>query len=340
MKVVHWNISKASHPVYALRKYEDELYKNINAVKSDNISLMRVRRSENKILGSTVFNWMFYNRYDADVIHATSQTLAPAIYFKNINKFVVTVHDLIPLVYPSEIDNFSMRMQYILTPAALKRADRIIAISFFTKNELMRLLKLNEENIDVVHQGVDHERYKPMDKFECKERFGLNPDDKHVLVVSSNLVHKRMDLSKMLFEHLHTKRKDVKLIKAGYGEGLEGDGIISIGWVPEDDMPLLFNASDVYLHTSEYEGFGLPILEAMSCGVSVVASNRASIPEVVGDCGVLIDLNEFKIDEISDEIVSLLDSGLDRAAIKRSKTFSWKKTALKTLEIYNLIYER
>jgi len=339
MKIVHWNISKTSHPNYALKKYEDELYRNLDDIKGEGFSLKRFRRPENKILGNTIFSWLLYKNNDADLVHATSQTLAPAVYFKNVSKFVVTVHDLTPMVYPSENDDLSLKIQYLLTPRALKRADKIIADSRFTKDELLRLTKLKKEDIEVVHLGVDHELYRPMDKLECKKRFGLNPEDKHMLVVSSNLVHKRMDIAKRLFENLHAERDEVKLIKAGYGEGLDGDGIINIGWVPEEDMPLLFNASDAYLHTSEYEGFGLPILEAMACGVPVIASNRASIPEIVGDCGILLNLKEFETAEVRDEIVSRLDGGLDEAAIERSELFSWRKTTLKTLDVYKSLYD-
>lgn len=337
MKIVHWNISKASHPVYALRKYEDELYENMASIIGEGFTLERIRRPKGDILGNTVFSWAVYKSHDADIVHATSQTLAPAIYFKNISKFVVTVHDLAPMVYPTEISNMSLKFQYLLTPKALKKADRIIADSNFTKNELLRLTKLNESKIDVVYLGVDHERYRPIDKRECKGKFGLDPEDKHILVVSSNLEHKRMDLAKKLFDQIHSKRKDVKMIKAGYGEGLEGEGIISLGWVPEDDMPHLFNASDAYLHTSEYEGFGLPVLEAMSCGIPVIASNKASIPEVVGECGALLDFHMLKYSKVVSEISSRIDGGIDGDAIEWSRNFSWGKTARDTLEIYEAL---
>jgi glycosyltransferase involved in cell wall biosynthesis len=77
----------------------------------------------------------------------------------------------------------------------------------------------------------------------------------------------------------------------------------------------------------------------MACGVSVIASNRASIPEIVGDCGILLNLKEFETAEVRDEIISRLDGGLDEAAIKRSESFSWRKTALKTLDVYNNLYD-
>ncbi len=334
MKIVHWNISKASHPIYALRKYEDELYRNLDAIKGDRHSLERIRRPEGEIRGNTVFSWLFFKGHGADLVHATAQTLAPAIYLKNIKKFIVTVHDLAPIVYPSEINDLSMNLQYSLTTRALQRADRIIADSHFTQDELLRLTDLEEDMIDVVHLGVDHELYRPMERSICKERFGLDSGEKHILVVSSNLEHKRTDLAKKIFEHIHAERGDVKLIKAGYGEALEGEGIISVGRIPEEEMPILFNASDAYLHTSEYEGFGLPLLEAMSCGVPVIASNNASIPEVVGDSGFLFNSRNLEISEISDEICRLIDCGLDESAVERSNQFSWAKTAEDTLKVY------
>ena len=367
MKIIYWNISKASHPMYALRKYEDELFKQHflsketfmtrwdthdhenNKVfsyqrtcakkeynKKQDWDIGRIWRKEGKILGSTVLSWLFYKCNNADIVHATSQTVAPAIYFKlkKPRKFIVTVHDLAPLVYPSEITDVSMRIQFMLTPKALKKADEIIAISNFTKKEIVRLININEERISVVHQGVDHEKYKPIDKIKCKEKFGLNPEEKHILVVSSNVEHKRMDLAKKLFDHVRAIREDVKIIKAGYGEALKGEGIISVGWVPEEEMPLLFNAADVYLHTSEYEGFGLPVLEAMACGVPVVANNKASIPEIVGDYSSFTGLDENNIIQTSEKILSLMDRGIDREAIEQSKKFSWTKTGEETIKVY------
>ena len=102
-------------------------------------------------------------------------------------------------------------------------------------------------------------------------------------------------------------------------------------------MPKLFNSADVYLHTSEYEGFGLPILEAMACGIPVVASRRASIPEIVGKAGKLVDLNDEEcVKEFAEAILQILDSNIkiDRLAFERSIEFSWEKTARETLEVY------
>ncbi|MBE0415985.1 MAG: glycosyltransferase, partial [Dehalococcoidia bacterium] len=183
-------------------------------------------------------------------------------------------------------------------------------------------------------------RYHPIDKTECKRRFGFNPNEKHILVVASNLESKRMDLTQKVFDEVRKRRNDVKLIKAGYAETLVGDDIINTGWVPESEMPLLYNSADVFLHTSEYEGFCLPILEAMSCGVPVVVSNKASIPEVVGPCGNMVDLDAHDvIEQFANKIFSCIDKGIDEEAIEQSKNFSWQKTADRTIRVYEKVYD-
>jgi len=342
MKVVQWCLSRVSTPMTGIRKYEEELYKNtIKIIREErlDIEIKRILRSDSRIFGSTVFSWFYrYKCGNAKVVHATSQVLAPVIYFRKPRKFIVTVHDLAPIVYPFEIKDISERIQWIFTPNALKKVDLIIAISEFTKNEIVRLLRIEEDRIAVIHQGVDHELYKPMDKERCRSYFNLDPEKKYILYVSSNLYHKRVDLAKSVFEEIRKCRDDVFMIKAGYSERLEGEGIISMGWIDEKDVPKLYNCADVYLHTSEYEGFGLPILEAMACGVPVVASNKASIPEIVGNAGILVDLNDDCVKEFAESILKILDKNVkvDRKALERSMKFSWEKTARETLEVYQL----
>jgi glycosyltransferase involved in cell wall biosynthesis len=200
----------------------------------------------------------------------------------------------------------------------------------------MKMLNIEEEKIHVIYQGVNHSLYRPMDKEDCRKYFNLDLNKKYILYVASNLYHKRTDLAKMIFEKVKKCREDVRMIKAGYSEKLEGEGIISMGWIKEADMPKLYNCADVYLHTSEYEGFGLPILEAMACGIPVVASNRASIPEVTGDAGILVDLDDDCVDEFAENILRVLDKNkkIDKLALERSKTFSWERTARETLRVY------
>ena len=337
MKIVQWNISKKSQPMYGAKKYEDELYKHTKAAGKDkNIEIARIQRTCN-----TIVSWFSdYKSNKTDIVHATYQTIAPAAYLRKPGRFIVTVLDLIPLVYPSVLKrDFSMRLQWVLTPGALKKADGIIAISEFTKKEIVRLLGIDESKIYVVYLAADESRYRPMDRKKCKERLGLDASEKHILVLASNNPNKRMDLVQKVISDIRKRRKDIKLIKAGYAEQLSGEGIINVGLISEDDMPVLYNSADVFLNTSEYEGFCLPVLEAMSCGVPVVASNKASIPEVVGTYGNMVDLDAHDVvEQYVAKILSNIDIGLDEKAIEQSKSFSWERTAEETIEIYKNLY--
>lgn len=332
MDVVHWNVSEEVGPAFGTAKYEQKLYDNI----SDRERIRQIQRRSGSLVGNMPISWVErYRRYDADLVHATFQTVAPASFIHPPDNFVVTVHDLAPLVYPDEVRDASLKLQWQLTPPALRRVDKIIAISQFTKEEINRLMGIPLSKISVIHQGVDHELYRPIGKFKARDYFGLEPDGTYILIVSSDLEHKRVDEVTEIIARIREEYADAKILKAGYGQALTGENIINTGWVSEKDMPLLYNAVDLYLHTSEYEGFGLPILEAMACGTPVVARNVASIPEIVGDCFELVSLNASPR-----EFAEMTFSSLDvespvQGAVTRSKMFSWEKTARETADVYH-----
>ena len=338
MKIIHWNDSKKTHTLTGIGRYEDELFNAIRALGRD-FEIERIQRVENQIAGSVPVSWFLrYRRKQADIVHATAPVIAPVVYFRRPKSFVVTVHDLSPLIDPSVITDSSMKLQWMLVPNALKKVDRIIADSEFTKKEVVRLVGVSESMIDVVHLAADGSKYYYRDKSECKRRLGFDTYEKHILVVASNLRRKRMDLIKKVFDEVRKRREDVKLVKAGYAETLSGDYIINTGWIPEDEMPILYNCADVFLCTSEYEGFCLPILEAMSCGVPVVTSNKASIPEIVGSYTTMIDLDsDDVVGQFAEKILSCIDKGKDEKAIEQSRNFSWEKTAKETLRVYEKV---
>jgi glycosyltransferase involved in cell wall biosynthesis len=338
MKVLQWNISKKNQLQSGTKRYEDELFKKIQEIHPS-LEIERIQRLDNVFLGNTFLSWLYrYSLKDADIVHATFQTLAPVAYIRKPKKFIVTVLDLTPIVYPETQTDISTKIQWMLTPRALERTDKIITISEFTKKELIRLLGFNDERIKAIHLGVDHSSYCPMNREKCRIKFGLKPDEKYILVVASNLPHKRMDITKKVFDRVKKELPHIKLLKVGYGDVLKGEGIINLGWVKEEDMPYLYNAADVFLHTAEYEGFGLPVLEAMACGVPVVVSNSASLPEIVGNSGDLIELsNPDYLMNFSSAILRILRDGKIKDGIERSKLFTWERTAEETYLIYEKI---
>lgn len=305
-------------------KYEYYLPKEIKNLGAE----VEVFRRPRGLKGNPLTLRLFY-KSNGDIVHATSQTLSIYSYPKPKN-FIVTVHDIYTLH-----KSIGSQIKRFLIKNTLKIVDKIIAVSEFTKNEMVDQIGVNEDKIVVVYMGIDRSLYRPMDKKSCKESFNLNTEEKHILVVASNLPHKRMDITKAVFDKI-LNRGDVKLLKAGYGNKLKGEGIINVGFIPEEKMPILYNAADVLLHTSEYEGFGMPLLEAMACGVPVVASNKASIPEVVGDCGELVDLDaEDCVEQFAEKVLDCIDKGdRNEKGIERAKKFSWERVARETMKVY------
>jgi glycosyltransferase involved in cell wall biosynthesis len=338
MKVIQWNISKKNQPISGVKRYEDELFSKLQEYVPS-LDIQRIQRFDNSCIGSTFLSWLYrYTCNNADVIHATFQTLAPIAYFRKPKQFVITVHDLAPIVYPELQSDISTKIQWYLTPHALYKADKIIAISEFTKKEIIRLCGIDPGKIEVIYQGVDHTKYRPMNHQKCKEKFGLNSEETHILVVASNLPHKRMDLINKIYEMLRKEDKTIRLIKVGYGDILKGERIINLGWIKEEDMPSLYNAADLFLHAADYEGFGLPILEAMACGTSVIVNNKASFPEIVGDAGFVVDFGKENLFETMKENYMeylIHDGERIRKLTNQSKKFTWINTAYKT----NLLYQ-
>ena len=344
MKVIFWNATRENQHITGVKRYEDELFENIKKLarlERYNWKIDRIQRPKNVLLGSTFLSWLYkYRCKNADLIHITEETVAPVMLFRKPKKLVITCHGLIPLIYPSLIRDFTTKVQWTLIPRVMNRADKIIAISNFTKKEIIRLLGIEENKIVVIHHGVDHSNYKPLDKEKSRIHLGLDPDARYILVVSSNLVQKRMDIVKKVFDEIRRIRDDVYLLKAGYGEMLRGERIVNVGKIPEKDMPILYNAANVYFHPSEYESFGLPILEAMACGVPVITSNKASIPEIVGDDKRTVDIDaDDAVKQFVDKILKYLDKGVDKKVLHRSKEFSWEKTARRTIKVYEKVIE-
>lgn len=324
MRICYWTPNAGG----GAGKYEHYLPRGIAKLGVE----VKIFRRPKGLKGNPLTLRLFY-KSDGDIVHATSQILSIYSYPKPEN-FVVTVHDLYSLQ-----QSLTARIKRSLIKNTLNRADKIIAVSEFTKGETNEQMKINEDKIEVIHMGIDLSMYKFTNKELCKRELGLNAEEKHILTVASNEPHKRMDITKAVFEKVSKCREDVKLLKAGYGQTLEGKGIVNLGFVPEERMPILYNASDVLLHTSEYEGFGMPLLEAMACGTPIVASNKAAIPEVVGDCAELVDLDsENCVEQFAEKVLNYIDRGRrNQKGIERSKKFSWERTARETMEVYEAL---
>jgi len=258
-------------------------------------------------------------------------------------KSLVTCHDIAPLFIPTSFREKRWR-RYLYS--GLKRANALIADSASTRRDLCRAYGLSEEKIPVIPLGVDRNVYRPLDRATCRKELGLPSKRKIVLNVA--LEHWRKNIPGLLRATAVLKRTypDILLIRVGkaHNNTLEliksldlTDNIRYVTVKKEEDLVLFYNAADVFAFPSFYEGFGLPVLEAMACGTPVVATNRTSVPEVVGEAGILI--NPEDISELAKEIKHILTDKplaetLSARGLARSSEFTWEKTADATASVY------
>ena len=255
-----------------------------------------------------------------DIFHS-SDWAQPAAKAKKIT----TYHDLTPLKYPQ----WSHPKIVAVNKARLKlvesEVDMVIAVSESTKKDLLEVSNIPENKIVVIYEGVN-EIFKPQSSVEVENfRKKMNLPDKFILSIGG--VGERRNL------------KAVKEATKGYHLVITGQ---TIPWLPDEDLPLLYASAEVLLYPSFYEGFGLPILEAMAIGTPVITSNVSAMPEVGGDAAIYV--NPKNINDIKEKLEKVMkDEKLKSSMIQKgfiqAKKFSWQKCAQQTAQVYKQLYE-
>ncbi len=264
---------------------------------------------------------------------------------------VLTVHDISFAVHPGFFTRKDRLLLGTLVPWSLRRADRIITDAEFTKGEMVRTYGLDPTQIEVIPLAADP-RYRPLDREHCRRVVAERHDTgggfmlyvgtlqprKNVatLIRAYSMFRKQTRLPHKLVIVGKAKYKFDSVFDAIRDSGYEDDIVFS-GFVDDADLPVYYNAADVFVFPSRYEGFGLPPLEAMACGTPVIASNASCIPEVVGDAAVLVDPDDVSgfagamASVLGDPSVAveMRDKGAARAG-----SFSWDRTARETIDVY------
>lgn len=261
-----------------------------------------------------------------------------------IKNQILTIHDISSIDHPEWFSRNYAFVNRILLPILIKRVKHIITVSEYSKNRIVSRFGVNPEKISVTYLAVSS-RFTPLiekEKDSVKKRLGL--PERYVLSLGSLEPRKNIKLILESWRQWKNKPPGLKLVIAGGSSKIFSDAKIEdvpedvffTGRVLEEDLPGIYAAAEIFIYPSLYEGFGLPPLEAMSCGVPVIVSNSTSLPEVVGGAAVLIDpTSEADLCSAMDYILSdakvsekLIINGLERAS-----KFSWQKTAKLTLEI-------
>ena len=265
---------------------------------------------------------------------------------------VLTIHDLVFMKFPEHRGDKLSKYYLKRTKMALQASKKVIAVSESTKKDLIELLSVDPEKISVVYEGVDKQFKSVKDKNLIEntlQKYNLN-DKSYILSVCT--LEPRKNLARLvkayslLPNYLQQKYKLVLTGKKGWNNtSLEQiindlnlkDRIVSTGFVSQEELPIIYNGAAVFAYPALYEGFGLPPLEALSCGTPVVTSNISSIPEVMGKAALLI--NPYKEEEIARAIKSILTdpelaAKMREMGFNQSKRFSWQKAARETVEVY------
>ena len=318
-------------------KYSQELAKRLDVKKVESrryLSLIEAYRLSRLI------------RSQDDIVHLPNQNFARfALFIKN--PYIVTVHDLIRFSLGFAQETITEKILLKLDIRGIKRASHIIAVSQNTKDDLIKYLNIPDSKISVIYNGVDHGIFKP---YTVKML-----DKPYILYVGSERPRKNLSRLFEAFAKLKGEFPELKLAKVGISGrskkyrketmkklvslGLTGD-VIFVEYITELDLACYYSSAALLAYPSLYEGFGFPLLEAMACGCPVVTSNTSSLPEVVGEAGIMV--NPYDTDGLAQAMRRVLTDDklrddMVRKGLEQAKRFSWEKAAEQTLEVYNKV---
>ncbi len=320
-----------------LDKYSQEIAKRLN-----------VRQITTKRYLSPIdaYKLVRFIRSQGSIVHLPNQHFARYALFLN-QPFILTVHDLARCCFNFDRETIGEKALLNLDIRYIKRASHIIAVSQNTKRDLVKHLNIPEGKISVIYNGVDHNIFKP---------YNVRPLDKsYILYVGSERRRKNLGRLFEAFAALKPELPELKLVKIGSAGrskkfrddtikqlsslGIAGD-VIFVDHISELELAYYYSSAILLAYPSLYEGFGFPPLEAMACGCPVVTSNTSSLPEVVGEAGIMVD--PYDTSSLVRAMRRVLtDSGLRndmvRRGLEQAKKFTWERTAELTLQLYNKV---
>lgn len=277
-------------------------------------------------------------KYNPDMFLSTDGYLS-----LNTNvKQLLVVHDLAFEHFNGHLDWLTQKYYRYYTPRFTKKAKRIVTVSEFTKNDIVQRYKIAPEKIDVVYNG-SNPRFQPLTE-PAKEEVRRKYTNGSKYFMYAGAIHPRKNISR-LFQAFDDFKKDdstgIKLVIAGrkawetdetmqvYNRMNHKDEVVFLGHLEQSELVSVTGAAEAMVYISLLEGFGIPIVEAMSCDVPVITSNISSMPEVAGDAGILVD--PYSVNAITEAMKKISsDTTLRHSLIEKGrvqqKKFSWKKT--------------
>lgn len=288
---------------------------------------------------------VFLRRDKIDVFHGTNFLIPPIPSCKT----VATIHDMSSILIPEQHKFFHTLSHRLFLKSSMRRADRLVAVSEFTKSEILRLFPQYEGKVFVAQEAAADE-FHPINDTSLLDSVRRKHNLPERFFLSVGTLEPRKNITGILRAYAKVK-DDIphKLVVVG-GRGWKYSAIFKLvrelgiepdvmftDYVSTAELPVIYNLAEFTVYPSFYEGFGLPPLESLACGTPVITSDRASLPEVVADAALLV--NPDDVNDIAEAIARLGISTeerkkLSQKGLARAKLFSWEKTARETLEIY------
>lgn len=349
--------------IYSLSKFRNDKFliyapKDSNSIpyKNENLNYSYINQCSTHIFWKDVNIPLNIGNENIHIFHTPQNGIG--IPLKKDCKNIITLHDIIPSRMPETVSDCYMNIYRKEIPRLLEKTDGIITVSNFSKNDIIKEFNFPEDKIFVTHLANEH-IYKKMNKKNCKNilkaKYSISGD--YILYVGGFSPRKNiLGLINAYSMYVDQNPKsNIKLLIVGYkGKSYSiyksrveelhlSNKVVFTGFIPVEHMPLFYNAAEVLAYPSFYEGFGLPPLEAMSCGIPIIASNATSIPEIIGDAAYYID--PYNIDELFLAIKEVLNNkelrkDLVEKGLNKCSEYTWEKTAEETINAYKALYDK
>lgn len=298
--------------------------------------------------------YSFFFGKKSELTHFFNYIIPPFVHGKK----VVTIHDMVIKAYPETVRFRTKQFLYTGMKKSMRRADVIITDSEFSKSEIIKYYPKYKDKIKVIYCGVNLEKFHPINDAERINTVKKNLDitGEYFLYLGTIEPRKNLELLIEAYKLLLDKDSNVPSLVMAGGKGWLNSRIYQkvteLGlenkvkftkYIPDEDMCPLVNGATAFVFPSIYEGFGMPPLEAMACGVPVVSSGEASLPEVVGDCAVIVDA--YSSQSICDGMYKIysdekLRSDLKKRGTERAAQFTWEKSAQALHDIYKAVTDK
>lgn len=250
------------------------------------------------------------NKYKKEYIYFTPSFCSnPFIKLKSF----MTIHDINHIALPQYYSKFhQLYYNFIVKPSALK-CNNIFTVSKFSKNEIYKWLNCQEDKIIVTYNGID-EKFKIINdiKIFTKVKLKYRLPEKFILYIGNLKLHKNVSTIiraiknvKKGFKLVINGQPNQELLKIIINNGIR-DRIEFVGYIDEEDLPVIYNLAEAFVFISLYEGFGLPVIEAMACGCPTIISNLGALPEIANKASIIIDAEDYNI--LSREINNLIEN--------------------------------